>query len=144
MPRAKSDQIVTHRIEMGKWEREQLTPVLRMGRIASSVGAVTAGAGMFLAAYGLWWFFDAGWGITKNIKEAADNYWEAVKAGNPLYLSPLEMPEREEDWEPAVGTPVWMKQKTANTPLDHNWWWRGVKRAFGVPITPADYTDDGS
>lgn len=88
MPRKGSDQYVTHRIELGVWERKQLEKQaipLQIESTAKAAGYVVAAGALGLAAYGLYWFFDAGWGITKNITEALgdittidedDAWWE--------------------------------------------------------------------
>ncbi len=129
MPRAKSDSIVTHRIELGKWERDKLAPAIQLATYAGSIGVVGVGAGAALAAYGLWWFFDAGWGIGQNIKDAAADYWEGVKTqGNVLYLSPLELdlddPDVQARLDEADGDPlIWNYPKQA---------WNWLKGGLGL------------
>ena len=39
---------------------------------AKAAGYVTGGAALVVAAYGLYWFFDAGWGIVGRINSSAD------------------------------------------------------------------------
>jgi hypothetical protein len=77
MPRKSSNQYITHRIELGVWERKQLEKQaipMQIESVARASGYVGVAAAMGLAAYGLYWFFDAGWGITKNIAGALDDW----------------------------------------------------------------------
>ena len=73
MPKRKPDQVITHRIELGTWEREHIaTPVTTsktVSNLANSVSGVVAAGAIGLAAYGLYWFFDAGWEIRGKIKD---------------------------------------------------------------------------
>ena len=75
MPKRKPDQVITHRIELGTWERDNIaTPVAsskQVSNLANSVSGILVAGGLGLAAYGLYWFFDAGWGIRNEIR----NYW---------------------------------------------------------------------
>ena len=73
MPKRAPDQVITHRIELGSWEREHIaTPVTTsktVSNLANSVSGVVAAGAIGLAAYGLYWFFDAGWEIRGKIKD---------------------------------------------------------------------------
>ena len=73
MPRKASDQVITHRIEMGAWEREHIgKPVATAASNASLItsGAMVVGAGgVVLGAWALYWFFDAVYGIGEVAKE---------------------------------------------------------------------------
>ena len=117
MPWAKPTSIIEHRIALGKWERDQIGPAIQIGTLGTGLGMVAIGGAAVLAAYGLYWFFDAGWGIVQRIENAAEKYWDEAKKGNVLYLQPLEVPEdynAEED--------SWMRSVGDGTPLDHKWW----------------------
>ena len=87
MPRARSDKIWTHRIEMGKWERDSLGPIIQMSTLAASAGVVAVGGAAALAAYGLFWFFDATAGIRNDIKT---NLGGAVDEVQDIYSDPLQ------------------------------------------------------
>ena len=73
MPKRKPDQVITHRIELGSWEREHIaTPVAtskQVSNLANSVSGIVIAGGLGLAAYGLYWFFDSGWEIRGKIKD---------------------------------------------------------------------------
>jgi len=83
MPRMKPNQVITHRIELGSWEREHIaTPVAtskQVSNLANSVSGIVIAGGLGLAAYGLYWFFDSGWDIRGKIKDHVLN--EAIEAG---------------------------------------------------------------
>ena len=118
--RQRSNHIQTVRIEAGLKEREWLESYMAgktLQAYGQGAGMVAAGAALGLAAFGLYWFFDAGWGIVERIESAAEKYWAEAKKGNVLYLQQLEVPEdynAEED--------SWMRSVGDGTPLDHKWW----------------------
>ena len=76
MPRKKSDQVITHRIELGGWERENIgKPVAETAQAASlatSTGVVLLGGGALLAAYCLYVAWDV-------ISDTAERFAEGAK-----------------------------------------------------------------
>ena len=75
MPRRASDQVITHRIELGVAERKHLDSVVapfEMLAIGKTVGFVVGAGALGLAAYGLYWFFDSKEKIVQRINE---NWW---------------------------------------------------------------------
>ena len=82
MPRKASDQVITHRIEMGAWEREHIgKPIAETAQAASLVasgGILLLGGGAALAAYCLYWF----WNTVDDIVDAAgstgNGLWGAI------------------------------------------------------------------
>ena len=83
MPKRKPDQVITHRIELGTWERDNIAaPVAatkQVSNLAGSVSGIAVGGALALAAYGLYWFFDSAFDIRSKIKDNVVN--EAVEAG---------------------------------------------------------------
>jgi hypothetical protein len=103
MPRAPSNQYVTHRVELGVWERKQvekqLAPMQLKAAAEASAYVVAAGA-LGVAAYGLFWWFDAVGGIKERIStwnaNQQEQYTEAV----------TEFQERDDPmWKDALGGP---------------------------------------
>ena len=80
MPRKKSDQVITHRIELGAWERENIgKPVAETAQAASaatSLGVVALGGGALLAAYCLY----VAWDVIGDTAERVGDV--ATRAGN--------------------------------------------------------------
>ena len=75
MPRARSDSVVTHRLELGVWERKQFEQQAIPRQVeagAKAAGYLMLAGAAGIAAWGLYWFFDAGWGIRSNITD----YWD--------------------------------------------------------------------
>ena len=93
MPRKASDQVITHRIEMGAWEREHIgEPIASAASKASLIasGAMVVGAaGLGLGAWGLYWFFDAVYGIGEKAKKFVDN--QAI----PFFRPPSDLTKEE-------------------------------------------------
>lgn len=92
MPKAKPTQVITHRIEMGAWERENIgKPISETAQSASmisSIGVAAFGVASVGAAYALWKF----WGVFEYAKEkvegfvdAADTYTSGDRAFDPGY-----------------------------------------------------------
>lgn len=83
MPRAPSNQYVTHRIELGVWERKELEKQLvpkQIEAVARASGYVMAGAALGVAAYGLFWYFDSAYDIKDRISTwSAKNQEQYVK-----------------------------------------------------------------
>lgn len=115
--RQRANHIQIHRIELSLPERKMMESYLwdnRVSSLTTGAGAVVTSAGIGLAAFGLYWFFDAGWEITKNIKDSVESYWDDyLTEGNPLALTPLEMQSdewyREQGFTPISegGKPYW-------------------------------------
>jgi len=78
MPKAKPTQVITHRIELGAWERENLgKPVSETAQAASmlsSLGVAAIGAGAVAASYALWKF----WGVFDYAKEKVEGFVDTV------------------------------------------------------------------
>jgi len=89
MPKAKPTQVITHRIEMGAWERENLgKPVAETAQAASmlsSLGVAAVGAGAVGAAYALWKF----WGVFEYAKEKVEAGVGAVDTFSKSGFAPL-------------------------------------------------------
>jgi hypothetical protein len=88
MPRRPSDSVVTHRIELGVKEREQLDAVvapIQFARIATGAGIVVGAGAIALASYGLWWFFDSREKITERAKDAIRSTPLIVDEDDPWY-----------------------------------------------------------
>ena len=79
MPRARSDKIITHRIEMGKWERDQIGPIVQMTGLATSVSLVGAAAALGVGVYALYWAYDSLYGIAGKISESIANSQERLQ-----------------------------------------------------------------
>jgi len=83
MPKRKPDQVITHRIELGTWERDNIAaPVAatkQVSNLAGSVSGIAVGGALALAAYGLYWFFDSAFDIRSKIKDHVLS--EAEEAG---------------------------------------------------------------
>ena len=80
MPKRSPDQVITHRIELGEYERKRIiapmNDALQAKAILSSAGILLIGGGVAFGAYTLWWF----WDTLHNIGEAWENVSE-TKAG---------------------------------------------------------------
>ncbi len=85
MPRKSPDKVTEHRITLGTYERKAIIEpleqtltntarVTQVAAVAGSVGAVAAGAGVALAAYGLW-----RWLGTSPVEELKDFVSESVQ-----------------------------------------------------------------
>ena len=79
MPKAKPTQVITHRIELGEWERKHIgKPVADSAQAASvitSVGVAGVGAAAIFATYALWKL----WDVFSFAKQKLDS------VTNPLY-----------------------------------------------------------
>ena len=71
MPKRKPDQVITHRIELGGWERERIgEPISKSLETASytvGLGATLLGVGAAGVAFAVWKL----WGVFDYVKEAA-------------------------------------------------------------------------
>ena len=83
MPRAKSDKIITHRIEMGKWERDQIAPIVQLTGFATSVSLVGAAAAAGVGVYALYWAYDALYGIAGRISDSIEGSIDVVQGAIP-------------------------------------------------------------
>ena len=75
MPKRKPDSVQVHRIELGEWERKQLTPTIQAANLtllAASVAVVAAGAGVGIAGYAAFKWLKANSGALKWLDEADD------------------------------------------------------------------------
>ena len=100
MPRRASDQVITHRIELGVAERKHLDSVVapfEILAIGKTVGFVVGAGALGVAAYGLWWFFDSkekivqrmndNWFMDKWIVDDEDKwYWDYNPITGPSRL----------------------------------------------------------
>jgi len=79
MPRRKSDQVVTVRIEAGRWEREKLLkPIADIAGTANmirSVGLAVGGVALVGGAYVAYLAVDSIWGVGQNVKD----WWKDFK-----------------------------------------------------------------
>ena len=100
MPRAKPDSVIEHRIALGKWERDQIAPAIQLATVGTTVGIVAAGSGIALAAYGLYWFFDSGWGIRNKIRNHVDDLIERQGIDRQQVEDVADRVERSSGWTP--------------------------------------------
>jgi hypothetical protein len=64
--------MVTHRIEMGVWERDHVEPILTAATVASyglAASAVAAAAGIGLAGVATFYALKTAWDFGKDLKE---------------------------------------------------------------------------
>ena len=98
MPRVKSDSTVTHRIEMGAWERENIgKPVAEASEAAallSSVGILALGAGAAIAGYSLYWFWQIGEKIVERASDVAESDSPLVPIVSPAFWLGREINRR--------------------------------------------------
>ena len=84
MPKAKPDQVITHRIELGTWERQNIGKPISETAMATSVlagaGVLLVGAGAAAAAYALWEFWKTFDDFKDRVVSTAENVEE-----NPTY-----------------------------------------------------------
>jgi len=119
--RQRANHIQVHRIELGLKEREYAESLVA-GKMVQSIGQgagmVATGAALGLAAWGLYWFFDSGWGIVQRIDDAWEAYKTEASEGNIFYLTP------NDDWVDDQVPPEdnWMRGVADDTPLDTKWW----------------------
>ena len=89
--RQRANHIQVHRIEAGLWERNHLLkPISQIAdttaemaetvKMAKTAAIVVAAGGVGLAAYSLYWFFDAVYGIGENITSASKDAYRAGTA----------------------------------------------------------------
>ena len=87
MPKAKPTQVITHRIEMGQWERDNIgkpiATTVSNAKVITSVAMVGGAGALGLAAYGLYWFFESVWSIS----DKAEEWWDEIKQG------PISVPD---------------------------------------------------
>jgi len=91
MPKAKPTQVITHRIEMGAWERENIgkpiSETAQSASILSSVGVAAFGTASVFAAYALWKF----WGVfefaSEKIRSGVD-FADSYTSGDASLTNP--------------------------------------------------------
>jgi hypothetical protein len=99
MPRRASDSVVTHRIELGMFERkafEAWQAPKQIEAIARAAGYVGGAAALGVAAYGLFWFFDA----TVNIKSRIGDWYSRNQS---QYEREREQAQQQAQIDTAVG-----------------------------------------
>ena len=83
MPKRSPDQVITHRIELGEYERKQivapLNDAMQAKAILSSAGILLLGGGVAFGAYTVWWLWDTLHNIGSTIKNV-----EETTGINPL------------------------------------------------------------
>jgi len=89
--RQRANHIQVHRIEAGLWERKHLLePVSQIAettadlaqtvKVAKTAAIVVVAGGVGLAAYSLYWFFDAVYGIGEKIVSTGKDAYDAGTA----------------------------------------------------------------
>ena len=104
MPRKSSDSYVTHRIELGVKERkmlEQYQIPKQVESVARASGYVVGAGAVALAAVGLYWFFDAGWGIRSKIRNHVDDIIERENLNRDDIENVADRAERSLGWTPS-------------------------------------------
>jgi hypothetical protein len=158
MPKRKPDQVITHRIEMGAWEREHIgkpvSTTLGIARIVSSGALVVGAGGIALAAYGLYYFFDKVYGAFENLGKLNEEIFGPIfNLVGPTPLTDEEKKKWEEGknesyadkWEKAVnpeGETFWEKEWRLFMLNPDNWYWNqeeeieyGPDKPQGAPPT---------
>ena len=125
MPRRASDSVVTHRIEAGVWEREQVKPIITAATVASygiAASAVAAAGGIALAGVGVYYALRKSYAfageVFDDVKEVIDDAKEAVagvvalpgdvaSASNPLGADPDREYPGGQFTNPREGKPIW-------------------------------------
>ena len=120
MPKAKPDQVVVHRIELQEKERDLLEQYVVTNTVATAVPATLAAAGIFIAGYGVFWFFDASYNIIEKAKAVATTMKESAKFWEP----PRDMtPEEKQDYQ---------ETKVKDLENDELVLWTFTKKIFGL------------
>lgn len=119
MPKAKPTQVITHRIEMGQWERDNIgKPVAETAQNAkmiSSIGIAGIGVGVIAGAYAAYkigrslygWADDIYDGIRDNMRLAKEGWSKPVNADT--FENPLDNDGYNEQGTPTniFGLPGW-------------------------------------
>ena len=83
MPKAKPTQVITHRIELGAWERDNLgKPVAETAQTASmisSLGVAGVGVSAIFATYAVWKL----WDVFAFAKDKVDSFSSPLYEGGP-------------------------------------------------------------
>ena len=83
MPKAKPTQVITHRIEMGEWERQNIgKPVATASSNAALItsgGVVVAAGALAAGAYAVWKFW-----------EVFDDFKDRVSSGFDNFAKPID------------------------------------------------------
>ena len=73
MPKRPPDQVITHRIELGEYERQNgLKPyedMLQVKTVLNGLGAVGVGFGIAVAGYSVYWLWQTLYGIGDKIED---------------------------------------------------------------------------
>ena len=98
MPKAKPTQVITHRIELGEWERQNIgRPLADTAQVASvgvSIGTAAFGVAAVGATYAIWKLWDV-FSYAKEKVEAAvdvaDAGWDAATSvpGTPRTIDKI-------------------------------------------------------
>ena len=87
MPKAKPTQVITHRIELGAWERENLgKPVAETAQSASmisSIGVAGVGVAAIGATYAVWKL----WGVFEYAKEKVMAASDVIETGATIGIN---------------------------------------------------------
>ena len=118
MPKAKPTQIITHRIELGQYERDRLGPFIESKAVANnlqSAGIAIAGLGVVAGAYAAYkighslygWADDIYDGIRENMRKAKEGWSKPVNADT--FENPFDNSGYNEQGTPTniFGLPGW-------------------------------------
>ena len=100
MPRVRSDSTVTHRIELGVWEREQAEALLWVSKASLLTGFVGTGLGIGVAGMATWFTLRKlhGWKDDLGLEDG----WRELLVGRSVY----EDAEGNEHQNPFAGIPI--------------------------------------
>ena len=78
MPRSKPNEVITHRIELGGWERDKIKEaemIAAVSVLSPAIGIGAAGLGIGLAGYAAYKWLQDNAGAIKWVAEADDWIW---------------------------------------------------------------------
>jgi hypothetical protein len=81
MPRVRSDETKTHRVELGVWEREQVESLLAVGKISMFTKGVGIGIGVLVTGMSAWYTGKKLYGWGQELKEDIDNAVDKATGG---------------------------------------------------------------
>ncbi len=96
MPKAAPTQVIVHRIELQETERKLVEQYVVTNTISKAVPATIAAGAMGLAAYGLYFFFDAVYDIGEKAKQVANQIKEAAIEGAKFWEVPDPLTPEEQ------------------------------------------------